>query len=197
MCSYKKTYINTVFINFQFHVCNGNNSLAFMAQLHYITVTCSSSHDPKFKKLYIYIYILGAKCTNHAYKVYIYNSLEEPFQFIYFTWLIKTEFMFNLDMIKDGSSMKTCKKEKKSKKEEEEEDLTRHNPAKYIEGKVTEERPRQEEEWTRAVQQHDLLRNEVYLFLCFFFLSYYFWVPTILCLPLSQKPNSLQLINCF
>lgn len=72
-------------------------------------------------------------------------------------------------MIKDGSSMKTCKKEKISKKEEEEEDLTRHNPAKYIEGKVTEERPRQEEEWTRAVQQHDLLRNEVYLFLCFFF----------------------------
>jgi hypothetical protein len=61
------------------------------------------------------------------------------------------------------------KRKKKSKKEEEEEDLTRHNPAKYIEGKVTEERPRQEEEWTRAVQQHDLLRNEVYLFLCFFF----------------------------
>jgi len=68
--------------------------------------------------------------------------------------------------------MKTCKKEeKKSKKEEEEEeeDLTRHNPAKYIEGKVTEERPRQEGEWTRAVQQHDLLRNEVYPFLWFFF----------------------------
>jgi hypothetical protein len=85
MCSYKKTYINTVFINFQFHVCNGNNSLAFMAQLHNITVTCSSSHDPKFKKLslslslsiYIYIYILGAKCKYPptAYKVYIILSI--------------------------------------------------------------------------------------------------------------------------
>ena len=73
-------------------------SLSLYIYIYIYILGAKCKYPPTAYKVYIilsiYIYkeerTENRRCkmqipTNHAYKVYIYNSLEEPFQFIYFT----------------------------------------------------------------------------------------------------------------
>ena len=90
-----------------------------MAQLHYITVTCSSSHDPKFKKLSlslslslsIYIYIL------HLIYIYIYKEertenrrckMQIPTNHAYKVCIILWRSLFNLFILHGWLKLNLC-----------------------------------------------------------------------------------------